>query len=624
MLTETGAVLGKVWVVHDRLGGLPEMLERECEGEGGHFVFLDYKNPTTLDIPDESADLISLNQGLHHFPQHTIIPFLTSVVRVLRPGGLFIVREHDAVESLIPSLDVAHSIFNVVTGVSQAEERAEIRAFRPLLEWRRIVESVGLRDTLLYDMEEGDPTCDEMMCFVKGNLREHSKQRQQEKIDSNICDVGAEDNGSVSFNGKIKTLTKNLPSITLEIAKVRHYNIDFISFFFMQNFIGKLLEIMKKIDEGLKRGDLGLTAGQTFLVQQLTSQILRPGIEMLEATEPFLNEAKPRDANIDLIPDELLILINGLQKRAQEKDATATEIALAAIVKDVSNFIDSLGDTEEKADSRRVDVTSEEVRRLIGKLLTSQPTLTDLDNLSGSDFNQSTKLFIESNFGKKGRNIDADLITDVVYPYLDQYSWNKIEAALEEIIQNPESNKFLYKNITDSRSPWYHATMGLLSSREIKFNGFGKTLASAAGLGSLIDMWKVAQKIRGTEGRGEHQVHIDIRNSLSSKSKNMLTTATNLLLHDLENEEIARESLLRCLKLSGLITRRGASGEYTWYKLVEWLQVQYVEIFGASMHNVPWYRFPFGNMMRKYFEVLFEEMKVVYSKHGRTEQSLPD
>ena len=384
----------------------------------------------------------------------------------------------------------------------------------------------------------------------------------------------------------------------------------------MQNFIGKLLEIMKKIDEGLKRGDLGLTAGQTFLVQQLTSQILRPGIEMLEATEPFLNEAKPRDANIDLIPDELLILINGLQKRAQEKDATATEIALAAIVKDVSNFIDSLGDTEEKADSRRVDVTSEEVRRLIGKLLTSQPTLTDLDNLSGSDFNQSTKLFIESNFGKKGRNIDADLITDVVYPYLDQYSWNKIEAALEEIIQNPESNKFLYKNITDSRSPWYHATMGLLSSREIKFNGFGKTLASAAGLGSLIDMWKVAQKIRGTEGRGEHQVHIDIRNSLSSKSKNMLTTATNLLLHDLENEEIARESLLRCLKLSGLITRRGASGEYTWYKLVEWLQVQYVEIFGASMHNVPWYRFPFGNMMRKYFEVLFEEMKVVYSKHG--------
>ena len=234
-------MLGKVWVVHDRLGGLPEMLERECEGEVGHFVFLDYKNPTTLDIPDESADLISLNQGLHHFPQHTIIPFLTSVVRVLRPGGLFIVREHDAVESLIPSLDVAHSIFNVVTGVSQAEERAEIRAFRPLLEWRRIVESAGLRDTLLYDMEEGDPTCDEMMCFVKGNLREHSKQRQQENINSNICDVGAEDNGSVSFNGKIKTLTKNLPSITLEIAKVRHYNINFVSYFLYAEFYWKIV-----------------------------------------------------------------------------------------------------------------------------------------------------------------------------------------------------------------------------------------------------------------------------------------------------------------------------------------------------------------------------------------------
>ena len=392
----------------------------------------------------------------------------------------------------------------------------------------------------------------------------------------------------------------------------------------MQNFIGKLLAVLKKMEEGLKSEDLGLTAGQSFLVLQLTNQVLRPGMEILAATEPFLSEARPREPNIDLIPDEFLLLIKGLQKRAEEKDATTAEIAMAAVIKDVCNFIDSLDNNQDKNDSRGqgVDVTKEEVQRLIGKLLNSQPSLKDLNNLSGSDFNQSTKLFIESNLGQKGKKLDAELITDSLYPYLDQYSWNKIEAALEEIIQDPANNKFLYKNITDSRSPWYHATMGLLSSRGVKFNGFGKTLASAAGLGSLVDMWKVAQKVRGSEDSEDQQPHIEIRNSLSSKSKNMLTTATNLLLHDVENEKTATESLLRCLKLSGLITRHGGSGEYTWYKLVEWLQVEYVEIFGSSMNEVPWYRFPFGEMMRKYFEILFEEMKIVYSKHGLVKAGL--
>ena len=39
-------------MVHDSLGGLAEMLERECEQEVGEFVFLDYKNPNILNIID--------------------------------------------------------------------------------------------------------------------------------------------------------------------------------------------------------------------------------------------------------------------------------------------------------------------------------------------------------------------------------------------------------------------------------------------------------------------------------------------------------------------------------------------------------------------------------------------
>ena len=92
-------------------------------------------------------------QGLHHLPQSRMAAFLREVHRILRPTGLFLVREHDASPHLMPMLDMAHSIFNAVTGVPPKEETTEVRAFRPVLEWRRIIESAGFRDTMLYEME---------------------------------------------------------------------------------------------------------------------------------------------------------------------------------------------------------------------------------------------------------------------------------------------------------------------------------------------------------------------------------------------------------------------------------------------------------------------------------------
>jgi hypothetical protein len=64
-------------------------------------------------------------------------------------------------------LDIAHSVFNVVTGVPFNEERTEIRGFRSVLQWREIVEAAGLLDTMLYAKQPTDPTVDVMMCFCK-------------------------------------------------------------------------------------------------------------------------------------------------------------------------------------------------------------------------------------------------------------------------------------------------------------------------------------------------------------------------------------------------------------------------------------------------------------------------
>lgn len=100
-LRDTLAMRGQVWVVHDsqpNASDLVVVLERGSVEPLGKFVPIDYGNVTTpqWDIPDASTDLVTMNQGLHHLPREEIMKFLSQVYRVLRPGGLFIVREHDA------------------------------------------------------------------------------------------------------------------------------------------------------------------------------------------------------------------------------------------------------------------------------------------------------------------------------------------------------------------------------------------------------------------------------------------------------------------------------------------------------------------------------------------------
>lgn len=141
---------GKCWIAHDEFSDdVPAVVERgslDCVGIQVNWHLI--QAGPFLEVPDASADLVTIMQGLHHIPQQHLPQFLTEVVRVLRPGGLFIFREHDASPSLMPLLDLAHSVFNAVMGVTDKEEEQELRAFRPLSEWRKILETTGLEDSM--------------------------------------------------------------------------------------------------------------------------------------------------------------------------------------------------------------------------------------------------------------------------------------------------------------------------------------------------------------------------------------------------------------------------------------------------------------------------------------------
>jgi hypothetical protein len=57
-------------------------------------------------------------------------------------------------------------------------------------------------------------------------------------------------------------------------------------------------------------------------------------------------------------------------------------------------------------------------------------------------------------------------------------------------------------------------------------------------------------------------------------------------------------------------------GHYTWFKLVEWMQVEILQEFGASLEHTPWYRLPLLGLMRRYFSVFRKVLRIVREKHG--------
>jgi hypothetical protein len=157
---------GRVYLVNDRQR-LTDMIERRSLFACGTFIPYDFTQVNDVPIPSQSIDLVVCYMGLHHIPQQRLDVFIRMIYRILRPNGLFIFREHHACESLKPLVDVAHMVFNVVTGVDEQAEANEIRAFRTIEQWRSCLRQAGFDDTFIYDEQDDDPTDDIMIAMRK-------------------------------------------------------------------------------------------------------------------------------------------------------------------------------------------------------------------------------------------------------------------------------------------------------------------------------------------------------------------------------------------------------------------------------------------------------------------------
>ena len=165
------ALRGELVLVNDVPPSLSpvDIVERGRLAKLGRYVPLaDYAPLAEAAIPSASADLVSCYIGLHHIEPQALAPFVASIRRVLRPGGIFILRDHDVTTPAMHHfVSLAHAVFNAGLGVPWETNLRELRHFAPVAEWVRRLEAAGLRDTGKRLLQAHDPSDNVLMAFVK-------------------------------------------------------------------------------------------------------------------------------------------------------------------------------------------------------------------------------------------------------------------------------------------------------------------------------------------------------------------------------------------------------------------------------------------------------------------------
>jgi SAM-dependent methyltransferase len=143
-----------------------EFLERGGLRKIGSYAPLNSYAPLPPTIGDASMDLVSCYIGLHHMTPQTLAPIIASIARVLRPGGLFILRDHDVrTPEMFRFVSLIHSVFNAGTGASWEQNRDELRYFVSLDEWVQRLAAVGLIDQGHRLLQANDPSDNALMAF---------------------------------------------------------------------------------------------------------------------------------------------------------------------------------------------------------------------------------------------------------------------------------------------------------------------------------------------------------------------------------------------------------------------------------------------------------------------------
>lgn len=145
-----------------------DIVERGGLRKIGRFVPLADYAPVPAELPAGAFQLVTCYVGLHHCPLEKLDPFVQSIVRLLPPGGVFILRDHDVTSDAMNTfVSLAHTVFNAGLGVPWVTNQAELRFFRPVDDWIAYLARFGLRHTGARLLQAHDPSDNVLMAFRK-------------------------------------------------------------------------------------------------------------------------------------------------------------------------------------------------------------------------------------------------------------------------------------------------------------------------------------------------------------------------------------------------------------------------------------------------------------------------
>ncbi len=154
--------------------------------------FSNYDQIRQSEIPNESLDVVTMYIGLHHCPPEKLPAFVNSINRMLRVGGKFILRDHDADEKLLAMAFLAHSTYNAGLGLPYDAELNEVRNLQPLAYWKNLMTQAGFRSVGSDRKQRGDPTGNTLMVF--------EKIERTPEVEKNILDSIAAEGPGVNLN----------------------------------------------------------------------------------------------------------------------------------------------------------------------------------------------------------------------------------------------------------------------------------------------------------------------------------------------------------------------------------------------------------------------------------------
>ncbi|HEY2517263.1 MAG TPA: FAD-binding protein [Polyangiaceae bacterium] len=144
-----------------------DLAERGGLAKIGTHLPLDY-TPVPASVEDDSLDVVTCFIGLHHAPREQVGAFVRSIARVLRPGGSFLLRDHDAPTAETKRfVSLIHTLFNCGLGVPWTANAAELRFFLGIDETIALVEEHGLRVSTARLLQANDPTDNVLLLFRK-------------------------------------------------------------------------------------------------------------------------------------------------------------------------------------------------------------------------------------------------------------------------------------------------------------------------------------------------------------------------------------------------------------------------------------------------------------------------